>query len=330
MYKSQEDFHSADMDTGLSQSVYLGQEFEKRRDPEHLPPRNFTERAGESIRTIPKFFRSDASAFGFRAAAATMSVGIVCYLEQSQTFFLQNRLLWAMIMVAISMTRTAGQSIFNFVLRVGGTAVAMVGSYIIWYIVVGHVPGVLVFLWIWIFCAFYIVIKMPKLLVVGLLSLVTAVLTVGYELQVKKIGVQASESNGQPAYPMYILAPYRLATVTAGILVAFIWTLFPFPISESSELRKDLGASMYLMGLYYHLAHETIKSTIKDNSGDVRVKGTHAHHLEAARKTVFSKLVFLLNSLGTNSAFSKFQIPIGGQVSTKCELLSPIWHTDRP
>lgn len=115
------------------------------------------------------------------------------------------------------------------------------------------------------------------------------------------------------AHHRYILAPYRLATVAAGIFVAFIWTLFPFPISESTELRKDLDASMYLMGLYYHIGHETIKSVIKDTSGDVKVKGTHASHLESARRTVFSKLVFLLNSLGTNSAFSKFQIPIGGR-----------------
>lgn len=199
---SQEDSYTADMDMGISQAVYLGQEFEKRKDPEHEAPRNASERFGEQIRNIPKFFRSDASAFGFRAASATLSVGIVCYLHQTQRFFLENRLLWAMIMVAISMTRTAGQSIFNFTLRILGTAIAMVGSYVIWYIVVGHVGGVLVFLWLWIFCAFYVVIKMPKLLVVGILSLVTCVLTVGYELQVKKIGIQASTSNGQPAYPM--------------------------------------------------------------------------------------------------------------------------------
>jgi hypothetical protein len=57
--------------------------------------------------------RSDASAFGLRVAAATMSIGIVCFLQETQTFFLRNRLLWAMIMVAISMSRTAGQSIFG-------------------------------------------------------------------------------------------------------------------------------------------------------------------------------------------------------------------------
>lgn len=160
-------------------------------------------------------------------------------------------------MVAISMTRTAGQSLFNFVLRVVGTAIAMIGAYIVYYIVDGKsiicnvecwwrkscankstAPGVIVFLWLWIMASFYFVVKTPKFIVVAILSMVTAVLIIGYELQVAVIGIEASTSNGQPAYPTYLLAPYRLATVAGGIFVAFFWTIFPFPISENSEIRK--------------------------------------------------------------------------------------------
>lgn len=146
------------------------------------------------------------------------------------------------------MTRMAGQSIFNFLGRLLGTLIAMVGAYIIWYIVDGKTAGVIVFLWLWILLAFYFVIKFPKLIIIAILSLVTAVLIIGYELQTQKIGKASSvgvhhpsgtfadlfkpmilqklsESNGQPAYPTYELAPYRLATVAAGIFVAFIWTI---------------------------------------------------------------------------------------------------------
>lgn len=42
-----------------------------------------------------------------------------------------------------------------------------------------------------------------------------------------------SESNGQPAYPTYELAPYRLATVAAGLFVAFIWTIVCIIIPRS-------------------------------------------------------------------------------------------------
>ena len=220
------------------------------------------ERVGETVRLIPKFFRSEASAFGLRVAAATMSVGIVNYLRDTQDFFLTNRLLWAEIMIALSMTRTAGQSIFNYVLRTGGTAIAMIAAYVIWYIVDGNIPGVIVFLWLWIFLAFWVVLKLPKFVIVGIISLVTDVLIVGYELQVKTIGVKLSESNGQPAYQLYVLAPYRLATVAGGLFVAFIWTIFPYPISEGTELRKDLSGSLYLMSSFY----SKLDSTILPNS----------------------------------------------------------------
>jgi len=55
-----------------------------------------------------------------------------------------------MIMVTISMTTTAGQSIQTFGLRVFGTFVAMIGSYLIWYIVDGKTAGALVLLWVWV------------------------------------------------------------------------------------------------------------------------------------------------------------------------------------
>lgn len=74
------DEHTADYDSAGSRSLDLGQAYHKNKDPEHLPPRNIWEKIGETIRIIPRAFRSDASAFGFRVTLATMSVGIICFL----------------------------------------------------------------------------------------------------------------------------------------------------------------------------------------------------------------------------------------------------------
>lgn len=87
---------------------------------------------------------------------------------------------------------------------------------------------------------------------------------------------------------------------------------FPYPISESSELRKDLGASLYLLSNFYSIVHESVQSRIKGTDGAVTVKGTHAYHLEKARNQVFSKLLLLLTSLKQNKEFSKFQLRVGG------------------
>lgn len=115
--------YTADMDAGGEQSVYLSQQW--RRDPEHNPPETTLERIGDQFRKIPKLLRSDASAFGLRVSAATMTLGIVLYLKDTQSFFLRERGLWSLVMLAISMNRTSGQSVFQLVCRVAGTGASL-------------------------------------------------------------------------------------------------------------------------------------------------------------------------------------------------------------
>ena len=70
---------------------------------------------------------------------------------------------------------------------------------------------------------------------------------------------------------------------------------------------------LYLLASFNGVIKETIRSRVKGHSGDRTRRGTHAYNLEKARMAVFSKLVLLLSSVRTNSAFSKFQLRIGGR-----------------
>lgn len=95
--------------------------------------------------------------------------------------------------------------------------------------------------------------------------------------------------------------------------MAYIWTIFPYPVSESTELRKDLGGALYLLANMYSIVHETVASRVKKVDGDEKVKGSRAYHLEKARTAVFVKLLTLVTNLQQNSAFSKFQLRVGGR-----------------
>jgi hypothetical protein len=97
--------------------------------------------------------------------------------------------------------------------------------------------------------------EFPRFLPIFLVAIVTQVLIIGYELQVRVLGIQASEASGQPYYPVYLLAPYRFACVAGGSFVAFIWTIFPYPLSDASWLRKDLGVALHLLASYYSVVH---------------------------------------------------------------------------
>ncbi|KAJ5166764.1 uncharacterized protein N7482_005545 [Penicillium canariense] len=311
-----EDDHLGDVHAQNS-SLELGEAYKHRKDPERLPPDTLFQKFGDKVRVIPSFLRSFESSYGFRVACATMTIAVVALLHDTQTFFTKQRLVWAMIMVNLSMSPTSGQSIFSFVLRIAGTTIAMVASLLVWYIPDQKTPGVIVFLFLFVSCAFYIPIKMFRFRVIGIISIVTTTMIVGYELQVRKVGEKVATSNGQPYYPIYLLAPYRLATVTGGIAVAFLWTFFPYPISEHSVLRQSLGASLYLLANYYSIIHETLSARMRGDEGDAAFKSSAGRKLEKARHKVFSKQMLMLNGLRTYSEFLKWEVPIGGRFPKK-------------
>ncbi len=87
------------------------------------------------------------------------------------------------------MSMTSGQSIFGFIGRILGTAVAMVCSLVIWYIVDQKTAGIIVMLWLFVFLEMYFFIKFQRFVPIFLVCIVTQILIIGYELQVKKLGI---------------------------------------------------------------------------------------------------------------------------------------------
>jgi hypothetical protein len=300
-------------------TVYLGASFQKRKDPEHLPPTNVWQSIGDSIRTVSHVMASQELSFGFRVACGTLSIGILAYLEATQTFFFEQRLVWAMIMVAIGMTMTAGSGVFGLVGRVAGTFVATCTSLVIWYIAGGDgVPaGVLVVLWAFLFVQVYFIVTFPKFTVVAMITMVTQVLILGYELQVEKIGIAAASASGQPYYPIYELAPYRLATVAAGCFVAFFWTFFPYPLTARSTLRRQLGESLYLLANFYSCVHTTVQMRILGKEGDVEDKKSPGRRLKKMRDQLLSKELALIGQLRQHSASTAFEPVFGGKFPKK-------------
>ncbi|KAK3944348.1 hypothetical protein QBC46DRAFT_173564 [Diplogelasinospora grovesii] len=297
--------------------VFFGDGYNHKKDPEHLPPATRWQHFGNGLRKVSKFFGSQESAFGFRVACATMTVGIVAFLEQTQKFFMEQRLVWAMIIIAIGMTMTSGQSFFGFLCRVGGTVLAMCFSLVIWYIVDERKPGAIVFLWLSIMVDYYFLLKFPRFSPAVMITIVTQVLIIGYELQVLTIGEVAAARTGQPVYPTYELAPYRLACVAGGSLVAFFWTIFPSPLTERTWLRRDLSATLYLLANYFSVINSTLQSKYDGTSGDVGDANSPAHQLLKVRRKIFGKVMMLVPSMAQHAEWQKWEPTIGGKFPRK-------------
>ena len=153
------------------------------------------------------------------------------------------------------MSPSAGQSLRTLFLRIAGTFLAFVLSLIAYYIVDGETAGVIIFFFLFLHVGIYIMLKHPAIAPMGVITQVTVALILGYELQVRKLGVQVATSNGQAFYPVWELGLIRVATVAGGLFLAWIWTIFPYPITEHSQLRQNLGSTLYLVANYYSVCN---------------------------------------------------------------------------
>ncbi|GKZ23185.1 hypothetical protein AbraIFM66951_000727 [Aspergillus brasiliensis] len=277
-------------------------------DPEHLPPANWFEKGSLALRYFSHFISSEQSIFGFRVAAAAFSVGILAYLRKTQDFFVHQRCIWAMIVIVIGMNPTSGQTMFGFVARIVATAVSLVLSLIVWYIVDQKTPGVIVFLYLANVFEYYFYVKVPQYFGASVIAIVTL------NVIVRKLGLEVATSNGQPYYPIYLFGPYKLAAVAAGCAISFFWVIFPYPITAKSTLRKTLGRGLFVLAKFYSCMHATIELWLTGELGttedDIR---SASSTLERSRHKVFKQEMLLLNSLRMHSHFSSFEPPIGGK-----------------
>jgi hypothetical protein len=196
-------------------------------------------------------------------------------------------------MVVISMSFDAGQSVFEFSLRIAGTLMAMCASLVIWYVCDGKTGAIIPVLFVYLVVMFYFVISYPQYLSAAIISIMSAVLIIGYELQVRKLGVAVSTAGGQPAYPIYELAPYRLACVSGGLLVAFFWVYFPYPIQTQSLLRQDLATALHLLAELCTAVEADAKPRGEGQATDDRGRDSIA----ATRQRLFSELSILLPTI---------------------------------
>lgn len=141
-----------------------------------------------------------------------------------------------------------------------------------------------------------------------------SVVMVGNELQDQKLGFARVTASGQAAHDEYLLAPERLAVVSAGVVIGFFWTIFPYPLSEHTELRQDLASTFYYLASHHSMVAKTVVS---------RAEGLYPHmatrnqnNLARARIRSFTKLQFLFSRLKQHLKFIRFQVILGGKFPT--------------
>jgi hypothetical protein len=197
-------------------------------------------------------------------------------------------------------------------------------------VVDGHTAGVIVIFALFMAFWFYWAARYPRFLIGIVAGALTQVLIIGkltlkpfillastdyiegYELQVRILGIPKATSTGQPYYPIYKLAPYRLLTVLAGSFIAYIWTIFPVPITEGSVLRQDVGRSLFLLAKYLSSVTATVDQRIHNEEGDMSIKRSPGRRLQEIRGKLLDEQVVLINSMQQNLVDMDWEPPFGG------------------
>lgn len=126
-------------------------------------------------------------------------------------------------------------------------------------------------------------------------------------------GIKAATSTGQAFYEIYLLAPYRLLAVGGGVIVAYIFTIFPVPITEASVLRRDLGTSLFLLANYVNSTTSTVDNRLQDKEGDMSLPSSPGRRLEKSRQDLLQKQFALQNSMRRNLSFMDWGPNFGGE-----------------
>ncbi|RDW67264.1 uncharacterized protein DSM5745_09130 [Aspergillus mulundensis] len=282
-------------------------------NPEHLPAFTTWEKTSSVLPIISRFLQSPESIFGFRVAAASFCVGILAYLHQTQDFFIRQRCIWAMIVIVIGMSPTSGQTLFGFMTRIAATVVSLALSLMVWYIPDQHTAGVIVFLYLANVFEYYFYVTKPQLFGPSVIAIVTLNVIVGYELQIRKLGLDVGTSNGQPYYPIYLFGPYKLLAVAAGCAISFIWVIFPYPVTSKRTLRKSLGEGLLLLARFYSCMHASIELRMNEELRPASDARSAAQELQKSRQRLFAQGMGLLTRLRTLSHFTTFEPRIGGK-----------------
>ena len=159
----------------------------------------------------------------------------------------------------------------------------------------------------------YFLIRWHQYIIGWLVILITEVLSIGYELQVKKIGIPAATATGVYFYPAYDVAAMRVACVLWGTCVSIFFTYLPYPITARGLLRRDMATIMQLLANYHAVVHATLKARLRGSEGDKADEHSRGRVLSHARKAMFNKMMLLSSSVKHNVYLQKYEPTLGGR-----------------
>ncbi|KAI9512001.1 hypothetical protein F5148DRAFT_1280228 [Russula earlei] len=221
----------------------------KGLDPDSHPPTNPLQKFMDLLHDFFRWTKTAEAVFVFRYVLLSILLWLPGVFKNSAHFFYINKGIWSLIMAQTILSVYAGDQIYNYVIRIGGTFVGLIVALLIWYIGNGRGDGNPYGL-----AASYAVIILPvmfvrlfappKYLTGVILGAATSSLIIGYSWIDGHLPVISNPGHGWDA------AWRRWTLVMIGCGASFIIMMLP-PKSGRKAVRLRAASSIDALGHVY-------------------------------------------------------------------------------
>ncbi|KAF8504548.1 hypothetical protein F5888DRAFT_760893 [Russula emetica] len=103
-------------------------------DPDSHPPTNLFQKFMNLLHLFLRWTKTAEALFVFRYVLLSILLWLPAVFRNSAHFYYVNKGIWAVIIAQTILTVYAGDQIFNFMIRIGGTLLGLIAAILIWYI----------------------------------------------------------------------------------------------------------------------------------------------------------------------------------------------------
>ncbi|KAI0291950.1 hypothetical protein BC826DRAFT_1020543 [Russula brevipes] len=222
---------------------------EQHLDPDSHPPTNLFQKFMDLLHRLEQWTKTAEAVFVFRYVVLSILLWLPSVFKNSAHFYYINKGVWSLIMAQTILTVYAGDQIFNYVIRIGGTLLGLGVALLMWYIGNGNGNGTPYGL-----AASFAVLIIPVLFVRlfaplkylpgVMLGAATVALTIGYSWIDGHLPVISNPGIG------WHVAWRRCTLVIIGCCASFIIMMLP-PKSGRKAVRLRAAASIDALGHVY-------------------------------------------------------------------------------
>lgn len=212
------------------------------RDPDSRPPTNAIQRVMHVAHNVYAWTRTAEAVFIFKYTLITILLYLPAVFKSSAHIYYAQKGVWALIMAQTTLNIYAGDQLFNYVVRLGGTFIGLVIGLVVWYLgnakSNGNPYGLAASVGVFLIPLLFMRLFSPAQYTSGvILMCATVVLIVGYSWIDGHLPTVSSPGIGWP------IAWRRWTLVTIGSAASFIVMMFP-PQSGRKAVRLRNAATI--------------------------------------------------------------------------------------